>query len=113
MAFTVGWCLLGAHGTRHLLEPIVRRTGYATAAGSLNMVHQSAVVIVCLSWYCLWILVKADKLISPLVPIGSGHEPPAVLQGPSWWTLVCPWHHNVFGASAHLTHSTGDVVFME
>jgi len=81
--------------------------------GSLNMVHQSAIVIVCLSWDCLWILVKADKLLSPTVPIVSGHEPPAVLRGPSWWALVCPWHHNVFGASAHLAHSTGDVVVME
>ena len=108
-----GWCLLGAHSTRHLLPLVIRRTRYATAARSLNMVHQSAVVIVCLSRYCLWILVKADKLMSPPVPIVSGHEPPAVLRGPSWWALVCPWQHNVFGASAHLAHSTGDVVVME
>ena len=80
---------------------------------SLNMVHQSAVGVSCLSWYCLWILVKADKLSSPLVPIVFCHEPPAVLYRPSWWTLVCPWHHNVFGASAHLAHSTGNVVVME
>ena len=105
--------LLGAHGTRHLLPLVIRRTGYPKAARSLNMVHQSTIIVCCLSWYSLWILVKADKLISPLVPIVSGHEPPAVLRGPSWWALVCPWHHNVFGACVHLTHSTGDVVVME
>ncbi len=80
--------LLGAHSTRYLLPLVIRRTGYAKAARSLNMVHQSTIIVCCLPWYCLWILVKADKLISSLVPIMSGHKPPAVLRGPSWWTLV-------------------------
>ena len=66
------------------LKLVIRGTGYAKAARSLNMVHQSAVGLSCLSWYCLWILVKADKLMSPLVPIVSGHEPPTVLRGPSY-----------------------------
>ena len=72
-SFDVCWCLLGAHDTRHLLPLVVRRTGYAVVAVSLNMVHQSAIVIVCLPWYCLWILVKADKLMSPLVSIVPSH----------------------------------------
>lgn len=78
-----GTCLLGADNTRHLLPLVIRRTGYAVAAVSLNMVHQSTVIVSLLTWHNLWILVEADKHGPSLVSIVFSHEPTAVLHLPS------------------------------